>query len=239
MNIVILIIKNKAFHFAGLLFLTISLLSCNAKGWEEGYSTYGFYFSPNETIAALSTKGKNLSPVEHYILANAYKKNGNLKKSVIQYANSAFMTHRNFSMKAFPSPVYNFMNGMHIKSDYYYDAAYEIGRIFFDYAEYEYAVKFAAMVPSKDISLYREAIILEARSYEQMKQYDTALELLRTALPKFTQLQLTPVMHIRIASILAKKKDYSAALDEFAVSLKISSEGWQGATAGKESYLII
>jgi soluble lytic murein transglycosylase len=131
------------------------------------------------------------------------------------------------------------MNGMHIKSDYYYDAAYEIGRIFFDYSEYEYAVKFAAMVPSKDISLYREAIILEARSYEQMKQYDAALDLLRTALPKFTQMQLTPVIHIRIASILAKKKDYSAALDEFAVSLKISSEGWQGATAGKESYLII
>lgn len=233
------IIRSRSVHFICLLLITISFLSCNAKGWGEGYSTYGFYYFPDETISALAAKGKDLSPLENFILANAYKKNNNLKKAVIHYANSAFMYHRNLSMKAFPSPVYSFMTGMHIKSDYYYAAAYEIGRIFFEYSEYRYAAKFAEMIPSSDISLYREAVILESRSYEQMKQYDKAISILKESLRNFKQTQLTPVIHIRIASVLEKKKEYSAALEEFATSLRISSDGWQGATAAKESYLII
>ncbi|HEY1407241.1 MAG TPA: tetratricopeptide repeat protein, partial [Spirochaetota bacterium] len=233
------IFRNKSLLRIIVLLLVVTFFSCNAKGWDQGYAGYGFYFSSEDAIAALSAKGRNLSPIEHYILANAYKNQNNPKKAAVHFANCAFMYSRNLSLKPYPSPIYDYLNGWHIKSDYYSDAAYELGLIFYNYAEYEYAAKFAAMVPPTDLSLYREAIILQSKSLEQLKHYNEAITLLRKSLMHFPHKELTPVLHIRIASAYLKKKDYPHALDEFSQSLAIAPEGWQGATAGKESYAII
>ena len=85
-------------------FLVIFLASCAGTGWGTGYSQYGFYSSPEETISDFSTRG-SLSSAEHFILAHAYKDSGDLKKAAVHFANSAFVRDRNLTLKPFPGTI--------------------------------------------------------------------------------------------------------------------------------------
>jgi Transglycosylase SLT domain len=220
-----------------IVFLSVAF-SCNGKGWDQGYSHIGFYRTPEAAIMALET-GKKLSAGEHFILANAYKDKNELKKAVVHFANSAFVKERNHSLKTFPSPVYSFITSWNSKSDYYEDASFEIAQIFFKYAEYDYTIKFCELVTDTDISLYREAVVLKARSLEVSKKFDEEIKFLKDILSSFSQKNLTPVIHIRIASAYQKKGDYQKALSSFMDSLAVTTEGWQGTTAAKEAYSLI
>jgi predicted negative regulator of RcsB-dependent stress response len=220
-----------------IVFLSVAF-SCNGKGWDQGYSHYGFYDTPEAAIQALES-GKNLSAGEHFILANAYKDKNELKKAAVHFANSAFVKERNLSLKSFPSPVYSFLTSWNSKSDYYEDAALEIAQIFFKYAEYDYTIKFCDLVTEKDISLYRDAIVLKARSFEANKKFDDSIKYLKQILSSFSQKNLAPVIYIRLASSYQKKGDFQNALSSFMESLSITTESWQGTTAAKEAYSLI
>jgi hypothetical protein len=226
-------------YFISTILIITAACSCGVDGSDRSHSLYGFYLTPAETITALDMKGKELSSLDHYILANAFRDNKNLKKAILHYSNCAFSYNRNLSLRLFPSPVYSYITGWHIKSEYYEDAVYQLAVIFYNYSEYEYAAKFASLVDTSDLSLYREAVIIRSRALEQMKKYDIALNVLKSSLDDFDKVELTPIIHIRIASVYAKTKQYENALEEFNKALSITTEGWQGSTAAKESYIII
>jgi soluble lytic murein transglycosylase len=224
---------------AVLSFCFILLASCSASGWSTGYSRYGFYSSPDETVATLSERESSLSSAEHFILANAYKEKGDFKKASVHYANSAFVSERNLSLKPFPGQIYNFMKKFAGKSDYYEDAAYQLSVIFNYYSEFEYAEKFASLVGKDDFSLYREAILSRARALDAKKKYNEAANIIRTGITAMPKNELTPVLYIRLAVELKKMNDLVGAVKAYNEVLSVSPDGWQAAAAGKELYDLV
>src|SRR4030042_3133127 len=107
----------------------------------NGLSTLGFYSPPGTIITVLEAGQKGYH--EHFLLGIAYKKEKKYKEAIFHFANSCFKTHRNKKLRLFPQPVYQFVNGFHLKSDYYDDAVYELAHLIAMYNEHAYAVKFA------------------------------------------------------------------------------------------------
>ena len=208
--------------------------SCSAKGWDTGYSQFGFYFSPDDAISALAPKAGKISAAEQFILANAYKDKGDFKKAAVHFANSAFVSERNLSLKPFPGPIYSFIKKMSVKSDYYSDAAYELSVIFNFYSEYESAAKFAALVSKDNTALYREAVLSGAKALDAQKKYDDEIKLLSAGAADMPRDELKPVLLIRLGSVCRKKNDNEQAIKYFNEAIKISPDGWQSAAAGKE-----
>ncbi|MGL4369176.1 MAG: transglycosylase SLT domain-containing protein [Spirochaetota bacterium] len=210
------------------------LVSCGGAGWGSGYSHYGFYAAPDETVSSFEAREKNLSAAEHFILANAYKDKGELKKAAVHFANSAFVQKRNLSLKPFPGTVYNFMKKMSIRSAFYDDAALELSLIFMQYSEYEYAQKLADLVSSDDISLYREAVLVKAKALDVRKKYNEAEKILTQGIKDMPDKELTTVLNIRLASVFRKNNDNDAAVRALNEVIRITPDGWQAAAAGKE-----
>jgi soluble lytic murein transglycosylase len=215
------------------------LCSCNAKDWDQGFSQYGFYSTPAATIRDLDIPGRKLNTVEYYILGNAYRSENDYRKAIIHYANASFSFTRNENLKLYPSVIFKFMKGWHVKSAYYQDSAYYIASCYYNLSEFEYANRFASLVEPKEISLYRDAIVLRVKALEQLKKYDEAIAVIKAAIPQFNKKELLPIIYIRLASVFSKKGDYPNALASYMESLRITPEGWQGAVAGKESYSLI
>ena len=216
-----------------LSFCVIILASCGGTGWSTGYSELGFYSAPDDAIHELTARG-SLSACEHFILAQAYKEKGDLKKAAVHFANSAFLRERNTSLKPFPGPTFGFMKKYGAKSDYYEDAASELAAIFLYYNEFEYAQKFAMLVGKNDVSLNREAFLTRIKALDSMKRYDDAVKTAHEGLAAMPKNELKPVLYIRLASELKKLNDLDGCVRAYNDALRISSEGWQAATAGKE-----
>lgn len=214
-------------------FCAIILASCGGTGWSTGYSQLGFYAAPDEAIHELASRG-SLSACEHFILAQAYKEKGDLKKAAVHFANSAFVRERNMSLKPFPGPVFGFMKKYGAKSDYYEDAASELASIFLYYSEFEYAQKFALLVGKEDVSLYREAFLTRIKALDSMKRFAEAVKTANEGIAAMPKNELKPVLYIRQASEFKKLNDLEGCVRAYNEALKISSEGWQAATAGKE-----
>ena len=210
------------------------MVSCSAAGWSSGYSQYGFYVSPDQTVKDLSDRADSLSACEHFILANAYKEKGDFKKAAIHYANSAFVRERNLTMKPYPGPIFSFLKKYAAKSDYYEDAALELSIIFSFYSEFSYSDRFAALVGKDDISLYREAVLARAKALDSQKKYDEAVKVVREGISAMPKNELKPVLYIRLGSLMKKKNDIDGSVHAYNEAIRIAPEGWQASTAGKE-----
>lgn len=220
-------------------FIFITQLNCNTKGWSEGHSLDGFYGKPDRIIAEYKNKIQSLDPVEFFILARAYNEKKQDKSAAICFLNCAFSKYRNTGIKPYPSVIFNVFTEYHAKTEYYQDAAYELALFSFNHLDFEYAIKFAEIVKSDDLPLYREAILVKSKAFEKLKKYDEAIAQVKNALKEFPDEKQKPVLLMRVASAFYKKGDYNNALTWFVSSLKITTSGWQGATASKESYAII
>jgi tetratricopeptide (TPR) repeat protein len=215
-------------------FCAIILASCSGTGWSTGYSQYGFYSTPDESISEFSSRVESLSAGEHFALAQAYKEKGDLKKAAVHFANSAFVREKNLSLKPYPGPVFSFLKKYAVKSDYYDDAASELSSIFLYYNEFVYAEKLAALVGKNDISLFRESFLVRSKALDAQKKYDESIKTVKDGLAAMPKDELKPVLYIRLASSLKKKNDLDGAVKAYNEVLRISPEGWQAATVGKE-----
>ena len=211
------------------------ILSCNffdKKTFEENnYSYLGFYSEPGEIISELS--GKEGSSREHFMLGIAYKKKQIYEKAIIHFANSAFKTNRNTSLKHFPVPVLKFLDSYKSKSDYYEDALYEIADLYYYYREHAAVIKLADTVSSSKTALYLEISLLKSRSLSDQKKYDEALEVLKKLTSLFSDTKSASVVYIRTASLYEKIGDIKSALREYLKAIKSSEEGWENETAVK------
>src|SRR4030042_6309540 len=214
------------------------LFSCNnAPISGKDLSTLGFYSSPETIMAALKAGPKGYH--EHFMLGLAYKKEKKYKESILHFANSCFKTHRNLKLRLFPQPVYHFLKGFHLKSDYYDDAAYEIAGLFSLYNEHSYAAKFIGLISSRHRALCRDGQFLKSKSLAAIGNDADALSVLEKIRADFIDQDSQIMAYLRIGSLLEKKSDYSGALDNFFKVLAADTRGWQATTASRDVSQII
>jgi soluble lytic murein transglycosylase-like protein len=216
---------------APILALTL-LLSCgNAPISERAVSNLGFYSPPEAVIAALESDARGYQ--EHFVLALAYKKQKRYKEAILHFANSCFKSQRDPRLRLFPQPVYQFMKGFHIKSDYYDDAAYEIADLFSLYAEHAYVVRFVDLMSGGTGALYRDAQLLKAKSLGALSRYDEAISTLDSLLADYDDPDSRSIMFLRKGSLLEKKPDLDDAVKSYIGVLAVGTSGWQAATAAR------
>ena len=170
---------------------------------------------------------------EHFILGLAYKKEKKYKNAIFHFANSAFVYHRDTNLKLFPLPVYQFLNGFHIKSPYFDDAAYEIAKLFSHYGEHPYVVKITDLVSRSDTALYRDTILLRAHALSAIGRLDEARAALESLLSRFDDPESRAVIYLRLGSLLEKKGDIEAAQENLLKVLSAGVDTWQAASSVK------
>lgn len=224
----------RKFIIAGCVFI----FSCSV-GPTSGrnLSELGFYSSPSEVIAELS--GKPADSREHFMLGLAYKKEKRYKESILHFANTCFDSTRDLNLRLFPQPVYFFVKGMHFKSDYYDDAIYELAHLFTLYNEPAFVIKFTDLVSRKQKVLFRDTMLLKARSQSTLKRYDDARATLTSLLGEYDDPDSQSVIQLRLGSLMEKKSDHAGALESFFKVMAISTKGWQPASAAKRALKIL
>ncbi len=210
-----------------LLFFTVCCF--NRPTEVAGLSELGFNATPDAVIAALEKNSPDAA--SQFMLGMAYKKKGMLKKGVLHYANSCFVSRRDYDIKLFPQPVYLFVRGFAITSPYYQDAVLEIANIFYQYREYEYVIKFTELVKKQRSGVYRDSVLLRARSLAELGTFDEALRQLHALRGMFDNADSKALIFIRIASVYEKSNDYEKAVDAYSEILRIDSAGWQSGIA--------
>ncbi len=213
-----------------LIAAMILLFSCsNPPINGKGLSTMGFY-SPSQSIIALLEK-KDKGCHEHFMLGVAYKKEKKYKNAMFHFANSCFASHRDPGLRLFSNPVYQFVKGYHVKSDYYDDAVYELADLFFLYGEHGFVVKFIDLMGGGHSALHRDALLLKSKSLAVQKKYDEALSILKKLLGSYDDPESRSVILLRTGSILEKKSDYKNAVDHYISVFEVDVKGWQAASA--------
>jgi len=158
-------------------FITLTVSCAGSARPDADCSGAGFYSLPESIIASWGDK-RDLSSNRNYVLARAYRDSKEYKKAILYYCNSCFSSHRDFSLRLFPSPVYRFVDGFHFKSELYDDAVYQIALLFQQYREFEYSVRFTRLVSRKHPGLYRDARLLEAQCLVSLGKNSEALGIL-------------------------------------------------------------
>jgi soluble lytic murein transglycosylase len=210
--------------------LAVIFFSCFANAKEDTYiSKIGFYGSPDEIIQKLDNENAGFK--EHFLLGVSYKKNGELKKAIYHFANSCFKYSNNTSLKIYPYTVYKYINGFHIKSDYYYDALYEIAVLFFEYREFEYVIKFVDRLSRSNTALYRDAAIVKSNAMMELDRYDDAISFLKELVSQFDDVNSKSLIHIRLASVYERKEEIINAIVEYFNVLKLDTKTWQSGIA--------
>ncbi len=212
-----------------LMVLLVSCFSDSSNG--NNLSMLGFYSAPDGIITALGNKPGDFRG--NFMLGMAYRKKKELKKAIFYLSNSCFVSHRSESLKLYAHPVYSFVKGFHRKSELYNDAVAEIAEIFFLYREYAYVVKFAELVQKKDRVLYRDVQLLKSRAYDELKQYQSALEALARLGKEYRDPDSLALIYIRSASVLEKMSHNDEAIGEYMKILSLDAAGWQHAIAVK------
>ena len=151
---------NRYIRRSWALVFSLMIISCGAPTKGNDLSYKGFYYSANKII---STFVSPKQPAEYFVLAGACKDKKQYKKAITAYANSAFRYKNADKVRAFPGPVYAYMNSMSLKTEYYNDAVFEIAALFFEYREFAYVVKFCDLVSTSDLSLKRETVLLKIK----------------------------------------------------------------------------
>jgi soluble lytic murein transglycosylase-like protein len=206
--------------------------SCNnAPISGKGLSDIGFYLSPEKTIAELEAGPKGSH--EHFLLGCAYEKEKKYKKSILNFANSAFSSHRDFKLRLFAQPVYQFVKGYHVKSDYYDDVMYELAYLFSLYGDHAFTVKFVDLMSHAHTALYRDAVLLKARSLSVLKNYTEALSQMKKLLDDFDDPESRAVIFLRTGSILEKKSDIEGAITNYLSVFANDVKGWQASSAAE------
>jgi soluble lytic murein transglycosylase len=210
--------------------LAVIFFSCFANVKEDSnISKIGFYGSPDEIIQKLGNENAGFK--EHFLLGVSFKKNGELKKAIYHFANSCFKYSKNTSLKIYPYTVYKYINGFHIKSDYYYNAVYEIAALFFEYREFEYVIKFVDRLSKSDTALYRDAAILKANAMMELQMFDDAISFLKELVLQYEDVNSKSLIHIRLASVYEQKEDLVNAIVEYFNVLRLDTKTWQSGIA--------
>ena len=90
-----------------IIIAAIILVSCSDEQINgRDLSMLGFFSSPDTIITKLNQKENSCH--KHFMLGIAYKKKKEYKKSIFHFANSCFKSHRNYKLRLFALPVYNF-----------------------------------------------------------------------------------------------------------------------------------
>jgi len=218
-------------RYAPVVALTLLFACGNTPVDERAVSSYGFYSTPEATIAALGPGARGYQ--EHFVLGLAYKKQKKYKDAILHFANSCFKSQRDARLRLFPQPVYQFMKGFHIKSDYYDDAAYEIAELFALYAEHAYVIRYVDLMSGAHGALYRDAQLLKAKSLGALSRYDEAASTLESLGDDYDDSGSRAIVALRTGSLLEKKPDPKGAVKSYLRVLEADITGWQAATATK------
>ena len=206
------------------------LLSCGDSPSRGNHlSALGFYSSPGKIISSLDRESDSYR--EQFMLGCAHSDLKNYKSAILHFANSAFKSCRSFDLKLYPQPVYKFLKGFHIRSEYYDDAVYEIARLFYLYREHLYVTRYTELISDNHRGLYRDALILKAKSLTAMKKYPHALEVLKNALDRYRDRGSRSLIYIRIASVYENMDNTGRAIDAYFSVLSEGTSGWQAAIA--------
>lgn len=202
----------------------------------NGLSKLGFYSSPDVVISSLNRHTADSR--EQFMLALAHRNKGNLKLALFHLSNSCFKYARDFNLRLFPNPVYLFVRGFHVKSEYYDDAVAEIADIFFQYREFEYVVKFSNLLKRERSALFRDTMILEARSLAALQRQEEAMEKLLDLLRVFEDGESRSLIHIRLASLYESKDLPAKAVKAYLKVIDAGQSSWQAGIAAERIVFI-
>lgn len=214
------------------ILLSILIFSCFEKATEgNNLSSTGFYDSPREVIEKLDNEDAGYR--EHFLLGLAFDAEKKYKSAIFHFANSAFKYHSDPDLTLYPGPVYEYLDGFHINSPYYNDSVYEVARLFYDYREFEYVVKFIDLIDDSERALYRDAVILKTRALVELKKYNEALIILKGLLDTFKDNASRSDMYIRIASAHENEEEWRKAVKEYLNIIDIDPGTWQSGIAAR------
>ncbi|MBN2403271.1 MAG: lytic transglycosylase domain-containing protein [Spirochaetes bacterium] len=210
--------------------IAVIFISCSAVATVgDNVAGVGFYAPAEEIIDKLDNVNAGFK--EHFLLGSSYKKRGDLKKAILHFANSCFKYSKNLTVKIYPYTIYKYINGFHIKSDYYNDAVYEISSLFFEYREFEYVVKFVNLMSRSATALYRDAAIIKANAMMELGRPDEAIFFLKELASRYNDISSKSLIQIRIASAYERKNDFANAVKEYFNLLKLSIKTWHSGIA--------
>ncbi len=212
-----------------LLILTQSCTPSVSEG--NNLPQLGFSASPERIIERLEKEPKTYR--EHFLLGVAHRKKGNLKRAIHHFANSCFSYHTQSNLRLFPIPVYIFVSGFHVKSEYFDDAVAEIADIFFRYREFEYVARFADLVGDEQAALHRDAVLLKVRALTEMKKHDEALKELKRLYVKYKDSQSRSLIKIREASVHERNEDLRGAAANYLEIIALGEGNWQSSIASQ------
>lgn len=215
-----------------LIALVIIFFSCsNPPTSGENLSTLGFYSPPQSIISTLEKRQKGYG--EHFLLGVAYKKEKKYKKAMFHFANSCFSNHQDPSLRLFSSPVYQFVNRYHVKSEYFDDVMYELADLFFLYGEHPYVIKFVDLMSRGRGALYRDALLLKSKSLAVSKNYDEAVAILQKLLDDYQDPDSQSIILLRTGSLYEKQSDANRAIDHYLKVFAVDTKGWQASSAAE------
>jgi tetratricopeptide (TPR) repeat protein len=216
-----------AFVAALILFFSCS----NPPISGNSLSTIGFYSPPQSVISRLRDKEKGCH--EHFLLGVSYKKEKKYKNAMFHFANSCFTGHRDPKLRLFSNPVYQFVKGYHMKSDYFDDAVFELADLFFLYGEHSYVVKFVDLISRDHAALFRDAMLLKSKSLSVQKKYDESLSVLKKLINDYDDPESKSIILLRTGSLLEKKPDPAGAIAHYIRVFEVNVKGWQAESAAE------
>lgn len=217
-----------------LIILTtcIVLVACKGKSATDfTLSEKGFYSSPESIVAELAAKEKK-SAAEYYLLGMSYRDMKKNKEAILCFSNSAFSSKRNEKLRLFAQPVYSFTRSVAFRSEYYNDAMLQLSKLFSDYNEDLYSLKF---IENIDSAILREDVALQkVTSLTKLKKYDEALAVIKEMEITDNDESFQLVLMIRKGNIFEKMENYQAAFDTYIALLNKSNDNWESDIAVTE-----
>lgn len=211
-------------YFVSIM-ISFSLISCYNKTIEsDNLHNLGFYSSHREI--AKKFKRDDISFREHYMLGLAYKKDKKYKKSIFHFVNSCFEDHPIKKIKLFADPVFRFVKEFHFKSELYDDSIYEIAKLFYLYREFKYVIKFIDLMKDERTALYRDAILLKAKAFVEIKKYDDAVSSLKQIIDEYEDNNSKSLIHMRLGSTYERKREYGNAVNDYLSVIKLDEKSW-------------
>ncbi|HOK91590.1 MAG TPA: transglycosylase SLT domain-containing protein [Spirochaetota bacterium] len=228
----------KNIKFTSFIFLLIlSLITCNQKAQSFTLSYNPFYASDDEIISKTEKNSENF--FYNYILARSFQNKKEFKNAILYYANSAFMSKYNFSLKLFPQPVYAFLNSYSSKSPYYDDAVFAIASIFYQYNEFEYVVKFLSLIKKDKSALYRDSILLKSKAFQRLKKYDQSIRVATELTNIYNDETSLGEIYIRLGSVYEEANYNEQAINSYLFILRNFPESWHSEIAIKRILYIL
>ncbi len=227
----------KRTFITALAAIIVTGISCSGKNPEYSINFNPFFTSPDEVISQTDRQSENY--YNNYILAKAYSKKKELKPALLYYANSCFTSKYNFSLRLFPQPVYAFLDSYSAKSPYFNDSVYGIASIFYQYNEHEYVVKFISLIKDDGSAVYRDAVILKARSMQKLNRSSDAEKELLALSGKYSDDRSVAEIFMKLGSVYESAGKYSDALSAYITIIKAMKEAWHDDIAVKRILYLV